>query len=415
MSALKKVLITLAALAALIAAIPLLIPYDNYKSDLERAMSARLESKVTVGNIHFSYEPKPQLALNDVRFGDDGNIGTVVVPVTLKNLLNFRSQLTDVSLQNASFKQAFALSLPGRLKPNPGRDIHFASLKLIDLNVQLQHGAIGPLSGVVKLNPDGTFKEITVTDRDERAQLKAKPLDDKFELEFEARNWVLPGAYEARFEQLNMSGIADRDGILIDSINGILYGSAAIGQAQLNWNEGWKLTGSLQTRSMQVEPLIMLASPTTRATGRMAASATFAFAGDSYETLFKQPHFELKFTVNDGNLHNFDIVTPLKSQNPSVLQRGGQTRFDTLSGDYVYDNGQVALQNLALNSGKFTAGGNLAIDAARKLSGRVNAKLASGVIVINAPLSIGGTLDAPEIRSAGAYKPGGNSDTTRIF
>lgn len=419
MSALKKLLIAVAVLAALIAIAPLVIPYNKYKPAIEQAMSARLDTSVKIGAINFSYSPKPQLTLDKLTFGSsgEGDVEQVIVPIDFKNLINFRHELSNVSLDRAHFTQAFALSLPARLKPNAdGQDISFASLKLNDFSIQLDRDVMGPLSGVLRFNANGTFKLVTITDKDNRANLTIKPVGDKFALDFEANNWLLPGDYpDLRFDQLVLRGLADHDGILVDDINGIIFGAATVGQGKLTWTDGWKLSGSLQTKSIQVEPLISIVSPVTRATGRMAAAANFEFVGASYADLFKHRHIDMKFTVRDGNLHNFDLVTPLKSQNPSVLQRGGQTRFDTLSGDFLLEDSNASLRNIMLNSGKFTASGNLAIGPEKKLNGKVSAKLASGSIVINAPMAVSGTLDAPELHSAGAYKPGGGESSTQIF
>ncbi|WP_374349446.1 hypothetical protein [Chitinimonas sp.] len=418
MSALKKWLFVLAGLIAVLAVLPLVLPYDRVLPDVEKAMTARLDIAAHVGNIGFSYSPKPQLVLEQVTLGKDGeaSIGKVIIPISLSNLLQFRHSLSNVVLDSVQLKQEFAISLPGRLKPNPdGRDIRFASLRLENVNVSMKNGAIGPLSAVVTLNTDGTFKDVTISDKDGRAELNIKPKADKFALEFSAKNWVLPGNYEARFDQVTMRGMAGPEGIAIDYVNGFIFGAAAVGQAQLDWQNGWKLTGTLETKGMQVEPLIMLASANTRSTGRMAANVRFEYAGDGYETLFKQPRIEMQFLISDGNLHNFDLVTPLKSQSPSITQRGGQTRFETFSGLAILDGSALALSKLQLNGGKFSASGNLNVDDKQGLSGHINARLSAGALVVNAPLTIAGKLDAPEIRSGGAYKPGGDNGTTRIF
>lgn len=418
MTALKKFLIIIVLLGAALAALPLVIPYDRWTPDIERALKQRLDIDTHVGGIAFSYDPRPQLVLSGVTLGKNGEgaIGKVVIPVTLRNLMHMRSELADVTLQDAQLQQDFAVSLPARLKPSQSdKEVRFASLKLDNATVALRKGAIGPMSGLVKLNPDGTFKDITVTDKDGRGELNIKPLNEKFSLEFTGRNWTLPGGYDARFDQLVMRGLADHDGITIDYISGLIFGAAAIGQAQLTWGDGWKLSGSLETKGMQAEPLISLFSASTRATGRLTANATFQYAGEDYETLFQKPHIEMQFTLNDGDLHNFDLITPLKSQDPSMLRRGGQTRYDSFSGLAVLDNDVVTLSKLQLNGGKFTASGNVAINDKRQISGHVSARLSAGALAVSAPLAISGKLDSPEIRSGGAFKPGGEQGTTQIF
>ncbi|MGQ5524902.1 hypothetical protein ACUHMQ_16805 [Chitinimonas sp. PSY-7] len=419
MSALKKLLIIVVVLAAILAAVPMLIPYDSFKSDMEQSLSGRFGTKVQIGNIAFSYSPKPQVQLQSVAFGQAGEntVEKIAIPLTVRNVLRLNQSLSDISVESASIKHDFALSIPERLKIPPSEDdLRIASLKLTDLKLQLPKNTVGPLSGSFSFKPDGALNSITLTSEDGHVNLQVKPAEGQLALYLDARNWVAPGKYPVRFDQLVLRGLADKNGLLIDEISAMLFGSVATGQAQLDWVDGWKLHGTVQTRSMQVEPLIALASPITRATGRMTAAATFDFFSDDYSTLLDQPTIEVKFSLTDGRLHNLDLITPLKSSNPSVLQRGGQTTFDTLVGTYTLDKDIVTLSNLALNSGKFTASGKVIIDDKGDLRGNLATRLASGVIVINAPLRIDGTLKAPELRSSGASKPGSNGEaTTRIF
>lgn len=418
MALLRKMLIALVLGGVVLALTPVLFPYDRFKPGLETAMKSRLEADAQIGDITFSYSPKPQLQLSGITLGaaGEGSIGRATIPISLRNLLHFRRELSEVALEDVVFKQAFALSLPGRLKPNPnGRDIHIASVDIKNLSIKLQKDTVGPLSAVMAFRTDGTFRDITFADATGRAQVLIKPVGDKFSLLFEASNWVLPGKYAVRFDNVTVRGMADEQGIMIDDINAMVFGSPALGQAQLSWGSEWRLKGSLETKSMFAEPMVTLFSPITYSTGRVAAFAEFEFLGTGYEDLFKQFLINTKFTITDGKLHNFDLVAPLRSQNPSSIQRGGQTRFDSLSGTALIDATGVQLGQLALNAGKFNASGSMGISPEMKLAGKLAARLNSGAIAVEAPLAIRGTLEAPEIVSAGAYKPGDAASTTRVF
>lgn len=417
MAALKKLLTYLIVVLAILAVVPLVIPYDHFKPRIEKAMHDRLQSDVAIESISFSYSPKPQLVLANITLGQhgEGTVGQATIPLTLRNLLYINHELTDIMLSTVQLRQDFAISLPSRLRPNPGhRDLQFATLKFENANVILHKGAFGPMFGNVKFKDDGTIKEINIADKDDRAEINIRPQNDKFALDFAAKNWTLPGAYEARFDQLVLRGVADQNGIDIDEVNGLIFGAAAVGQAQLSWQDGWKLSGTLETKSMQAEPLCGLVSENTRATGRLAATAKFQFAAADYENLFKQPNISANVIINDGELHNLDLIEPLKSQDPTRLRRGGQTRFDTLSGVFTTDGTTASITNINLNGGKFTTTGSLAIDANHQLSGHLNTRLSSGPIVVDAPLTVSGTLNSPELRTGGAYKPGGSSGTTQI-
>lgn len=412
---LKKIAITLAVLGVVVAATPMLIPYDHYKTQVEESLKSRVGIDTRIGQIRFNYEPVPTLFLEDIQFGRDneGQIGEVRIPITWKNLFNFRTELHQVVIAQALLREDFARSLPGRLKPSGEGGVHLATLKLERLSLKLPKSEFGPLSGRLELNQDGTFKEVTLSDTNGAVEATIKPKGAKFSIDAFARNWTLPGKYPIRIDDLTMKGEADNAGAVIDDIRGQVFGAVVTGKAQLDWQSQWKLSGTLETKSMQVEPLIMVFNDITRATGRMAAAAQFEFLGDSYDNLFNQPQIAMSFAISDGNLHNFDLVGPLKSQGPTVQRRGGQTVFETLTGILRLDNDKVLLQDVKLDSGKFKAMGNMAIAPNQDISGKVSAQLKSGALVVQSGMTIAGKLNAPELHSAGTFKPGGG--TTQIF
>jgi uncharacterized protein involved in outer membrane biogenesis len=419
MSMLKKWLIALAALIGLVALLPLVIPYDHYRPRIEAALKARLDTPVKIGSVGFSYSPRPQLVIESLQFGtqDEARVGKVVVPLTWRNVLKFRSELSDVSLEDARFTQAFALSLPTRLKPNAGgKDVHFASLHLANVSVVLDQGEVGPLFGKLQFNLDGTFREVLLTDQNERARLTIRPTGpQQFAWVLEASNWTPPGKYAFRFDELTLHGTVSQGGLEIDTANGLLMGSAVIGQGRLSWGESWQLQGTVETKSIDAEQLTSLFSAHTRTTGRMAATANFSYQAASLGKLLDAPQIDLAFHIRDGRIHNLDLVAPLKSPDPTTLRRGGQTRFDTLSGKLSFRDGVTNLTAVQLDAGAFKANGTLTVNAKQALSGRFGARLRSGGIAVDASLSVAGTLDAPELHSGGAFKPGADEVTTRVF
>ncbi len=85
------------------------------------------------------------------------------------------------------------------------------------------------------------------------------------------------------------------------------------------------------------------------------------------------------------------------------LNRGGETRLDTLAGQVNTQGRAAQLVNLVASSGVLSATGNVNISPAKALSGRVNVNLAAGALgksmnqAVGVPLVVGGTLDAPEV------------------
>ncbi|MDK2123771.1 AsmA family protein [Parachitinimonas caeni] len=419
MSSLKKMLVVLVIVVVLLGLAPLVFPYNRYIAGLEKTASERLGSPVKISSIDFTYSPRPALLIEGITIGKVGeaSINKIEIPINGRNILRIRNHIADMTLDGGQFDKPFLIALPAKLKPSQEGDIRLDTIGLRNCSVKLGPSTtVGPLQGKLKLAEDGMFKEVTVSDEKERANLTIKPLNDKFSLEFHAKTWTTPGRFQVYFDQLLVKGIADQTGVTIDDINGMLFNAVVLGSGRLDWStENWNLSGSLTGKGIAVEPFSMMFSPITHAKGRMEGTAQFLYEGTSFEDLLNTPQIDMKFTVTDGILHNLDLITPLKSQSPTTLARGGQTRFDSLSGDIKVRGQEVAMSGLALNSGKFTANGTFNVSADKKLSGRIGARLRSGPISVDASLGVSGKLDAPELNSGGASRPGANAATSLVY
>ncbi len=412
MSALKKIGITVAVVAGVVAAIPLMMPLEHWRPDLESALAQRLQSPVKVAKIDFSYAPKPRVLLHGIHLGQgDAEIAEVAIPLTMGNLLHFRSTLNDVTVSGGKFNQAYLVSIPDRLRKSASTSgVAFGKVAFEKTTVKLAQGEVGPFGGSLHLNADGSFKDIAIVDASERATLMIRPSGEQFALTVEAKNWEVPGRYPIRLDQLIMRGMAGGNGVDFDDIQVMVYNGVVVGTAQLRWGDNWQLSGTLSTKSIQAEPFIAEFSTITRSTGRLSGVANFLFEGTGYASLMDTPKIDMKLSIADGMLHNFDLVSPLKSQSPTTQARGGQTRFDTLTTDVLLTADTVKLSNVNLNGGKFTAQGAIAINRENgKLNGNVNARLQSGPMSVASTMSVSGEVDAPVLRTGGVSKGGGMS------
>ncbi|MBM5571997.1 MULTISPECIES: AsmA-like C-terminal region-containing protein [Deefgea] len=403
----KNILIGGAVIIGLAAALPLVFPYDAFKSDLENTLSTINGGKTTIAKIEFSYQPAPVFTLRNVVIdsADAAQIAEVLIPVTSYNLLNFSKSIRDVTIRNATFSRRFALDLPNRIKSDSNKGVQIDRLKLEQASVKLESSTVGPVDGELHFNPDGSIGDLVIRADQGRAEIQVQPASaGEFKVQFNAKGWELPFTYPVKFDFLKLMGTANADGLQIPDIRGDIYGGIVTGSAQLSWGQEWVLTGQLFSKSINVEPLMTIFSPITRSTGRMNSDVTFKYQSPSYHQLFKEPQIQGRFIIQDGTLHNFDLITPLKSQSPTVLRRGGQTNFSSLAGGIAINSNSIKLSNLILESGKLRSRGNVVIQNG-KISGSVASQLAAGAIIVSNNLSIAGLLSAPELRSEGANRP----------
>jgi hypothetical protein len=403
----KNLLLGLLATGGIIAGAPLIFPYGIFKSDLESKLSTLSNTKATIGSISFNYSPTPTFNLEHIILDtpETANIGSISIPVSTHNLLNLGERLRDVSINNAEFSRAFAIDIPNRLQPAKGDAVKIDRLRLMQVSVKLENGRVGPVDGQLRFKADGSIDDLLITGNDGRTELQVQPAEGStFKVQFNAKGWASPLGYPVEFEYLKLIGIANTEGIMISDIRADLYGGLVTGSAQLNWNQGWSLNGQAFAKNLQAEPLLKVFSPITRASGRMNADGTFRYQGSDYNQLFKQGQIDGRFIIQDGMLHNFDLVTPLKSQSPTVQSRGGQTSFNTLVGGISINGKTVQLRGLALDAGKFRSRGELSIRE-NNLSGNIASQLAAGAVMVSNQLKVTGALNSPELRSGGAYRP----------
>jgi len=100
--------------------------------------------------------------------------------------------------------------------------------------------------------------------------------------------------------------------------------------------------------------------------------------------------------VHNAVIHGIDLAKAVKSVG---LNRGGETRLDTLAGNVTTQGRAVQLSNLVATSGALSANGNVAMAPDKSLSGRVTVDLASAAAggAIGVPLQVGGTMDSPSV------------------
>lgn len=87
--------------------------------------------------------------------------------------------------------------------------------------------------------------------------------------------------------------------------------------------------------------------------------------------------------------------------------KGGETRFDKLSGHLAMDRGTRRLTQLNVVSGSLSGDGNVTISPRDELSGRVTARVKAVSVVSTAvPLNVSGTLNSPMLLPTGGTVAG---------
>jgi uncharacterized protein involved in outer membrane biogenesis len=157
--------------------------------------------------------------------------------------------------------------------------------------------------------------------------------------------------------------------------------------------QGPVLQGEFDSVNLDVAAL---AAKSRTLTGRLDAHTMMRASLRDPKALPEGLHTQTRFTVRDAVVRGLDLAQAVKTIG---MNRGGETRLDTLAGNVTTEGRSVQLTNLAASSGVLSATGNVAIAPNRSLSGHVNVNLTATAVggALGVPLIVGGTLDSPSV------------------
>ncbi|WP_200915223.1 hypothetical protein [Jeongeupia sp. HS-3] len=391
----------------LIGVLPLVIPDSLYRDRLVSRLEKRLHDPVQIGSSGIEYAPRPALVMRDVVIRDPATvkIDKISVPISFHNLLHWGREIRGVVIENGQFSPRFAMQLPEKLRPEADQP-RLTQIELKQSSMPLGNGSLGPIDATLRFGSDGQLAELQAGDESGRLDFHVQPKGEQFAVTLTASGYTLPFGHPVRFDRLLLKGLAGPDGVDIEDIRGDLYGGIVTGRAKLGWqSDSWTLAGTLRTNGIQAEPFSQVFSEVTHVSGRLSGESNFAYKASNYRQLFEQPGIDAQLRVTDGMLHNFDLITPLKSVQPTTYARGGQTRFDTLAAHLVVRGRQVQINDANLASGKFNAHGQMTIQPDQRLHGVIAARLSGSAINVANRITAGGVLKSPALSTTSANRP----------
>ncbi|MDW5441281.1 hypothetical protein [Polaromonas sp. SM01] len=371
---------------------------DDFRQRMEREASAALGLPVLLGGIEVALWPLPAVAVRDLRVLSQPTLTLARVEVRpgWSALLRGRLEIATLVLRQA-------------VLPQQAVDAIFLSLQK---NKQATPATFGSEAG--KAHNAKVDSEVAVSDwLPRRAVLEGvrwvslKGASTTLDAEVRLGTDSLPDDATLKVVQGHLNGLqarlqreeAGQWGLHVTVGGGTVAGR--IGLQQQPAAQGGPMLvvqGQLETRGVEVAALT---APNKPLSGRLEASTTLNAKAATTVALVDALQTQTRFTVKDAVLHGLDLVKAVQTVG---LNRGGQTRLDTLAGQLHSQGRALQLSNLVASSGALSATGNVAVSPAKTLSGRLSVNLAGDSKLgqalggaVGVPLMVSGTLDAPEV------------------
>jgi uncharacterized protein involved in outer membrane biogenesis len=400
-----------------LAAIPFFISLDDYIPRIEQEVSARIKEPVKIGSLRAAALPLPHMTARGVAVGksEDIKVGKVTVTPDLWSLGSATKVIRSIEIDGLVLTQNAVDRIPGWIPPaaKPGAPVEPAavrveSIKLDDALIKLQKATFGPFDARLNLGADGGLVDASLVGRDGKLKGHIKPERSHYVIEAVAKDWTAPVGPAIHFDELTIKGVATAHDADLNDIRARLYGGNVAGKVTGTWKKGFQLKGSADVNQVEIAPVLKALGRPLSLTGKVTARpVTFSASAARADQLVNALRLETPFDVQNGVLHGVDVVKAATSLISKDGGKGGETRFDKLSGHLAMDRGTRRLTRLNVVSGSLSGEGSVTVSPRDELSGRVIARVkAVSVASASVPLNVSGTVSSPILLPTGGTVAG---------
>ncbi len=377
--------------------LPFMIPLNSYISFLEKRASEKIGQPVKIAALRFSLLPLPSVTAYGLGIGKEpqSKFETITLRPALGSLFQEVKVLRAVEVKGFQVNSHLLGFVGALAKPvsNEPSLIRLQRIQLRAMQLDLEGLKWGPLRADIELNEQGV-QGIEAGSEDGKFKLNLTPGTPTQDVQISAKQWEIPLKTALKFEQLIAQGQLQKNTLNLSNIHGRLYAGKLQGKAIIDWSRGWKARGDLKIQNVETKEIVALMTHSIGVSGKLDAQGSYRLHGKEPTQLLDGLSAQFKFEVRQGVLYGFDLAQAVKTLTRSGT-RGGQTRFDALSGTLIITGKQIQLRQLYVASGVLSAHGNVNIAANKQLSGRINVALKGIAGLVDVPLDVSGTVSEP--------------------
>lgn len=395
----KRRLIIAGSILTVIIFIPFLIPMSAYIGQAEQLAADALGAPVSIDSLRIALLPSPRLNIDGLVIGKDKEVSAerVAVVPAITSLFSDVKVLSSIQVKKPVIKKA-ALEILSALSKRPSAGpatvninqvivkeakFEWPGMTLPEFNAEIALVANKPESALIE-SLDGKLK------------MQLTPQDKLQTITLSADKWTVPVGPPLLIDKLKADMVLYDNRLEISQLDAALYKGKVSGNAILNWGKDWRMAGKIRVDDLSVREPVSLMSKSTNVSGRLFGNGSFNASAKEPAKLADHLNADFRFKVADGVLYGLDLAraaTMLLSQG----QKGGETKFDELSGLLNVAGKQYKFSDLQVTSGLMTASGDVKISPTKELDGVVDVEVKRSVSMAAIPLQISGTLDNPTV------------------
>jgi uncharacterized protein involved in outer membrane biogenesis len=413
--------LALGAIVLILAVVPFFISLNDYIPRIESEISAQIKEPVKIGSLRAGGLPLPHLTVTGITVGRTGDIqvGEATITPKLMSLLGATKVIRSIDIEKLVVTQKAidriaVLTQSGAQPGAPAEPpaVRVESIRLDGAVVKLEKASFGPFDARLSLDSGGNLENAFLATGDGKLRARVKPEGGRYLIDANARDWRLPVGAAILFDELTVKGVATPNDATFSEVSAKLYGGTVTGNVHLAWRKGMQLKGIADVNQVEIGSLLQALDKPKSMSGGLNAKPQFSADAPNAGQIADTLRLETPFDIQSGVLHGVDISKAAASLINKDAGKGGETRFDKLSGHLAMERGTRQLTQLNIASGSLSADGYVTISPKDALSGRINANVKAVSVATGAvPLNVAGTLEHPLVYPTGGTVAGAAAGT----
>lgn len=206
------------------------------------------------------------------------------------------------------------------------------------------------------------------------------------------------------FEQVSARVVAQPESLELSSLEMKLYGGKLSGTASIS-RKNILLVAEVTATGIAMKSLVEALTNEVLFTGSMDGEAKLSMRLDMFEQFPKNLQLAGNFHLRDGVLTKVDLLQAASNLGKTDT-KGGETRFDDLTGLLNVDENGYHFKKLKIKSGSLNAEGKVDISPALQISGTLDANVKGTAGLVSMPMVVSGTINNPIVRPSGSAMAG---------
>lgn len=388
----------LLAILVLAAAGLFFYPYNNFRPELQAALSRALLAPVRIDNIGFVVTPRPGLVVQGISVGEDGGsrIEEIRLPSPLALFGSSHKILTGLEMRGVKLS-ADRLGGLAAIPVSGPPGIIIGDARLRDVTISAHDLVLRDLGGAIFFKPAGGLDKLSLQSEDRTLRIEALPSSLGLALSIEGLGWKPAADAPYVFESLQAKGVLQKGKLVLQDIDTSFMGGLLRGSFLLDWNKGLVMAADAALTRLNGRRVGEVFAAPLKLDGELGGSIKLRGAADDWPALWAGVEGSMDVEVTRGTLFGVDLGEAARRGAGRTI-RGGQTKFDSLKGYLRIGPQQVSGSEVHLFAGLMTADGQFVARRDGNVDGAFTVKIASSASALRVPVRISGQL--PDLTTA---------------